>query len=187
MATNPLWDVELDELNQQEAQERFRVTDKMSANWCLRKLQALQAKANEVNELAKAEIERITSWRDKELEQVNKHVEFFQGLLTEWHMQQYEADPKVNKSIKLPYGTLKSRTTKHQPSKLDEAALLEHVKATDEAFVKVIETVEWGEYKKTLSVIEVNGQLAVVDANGELVPGVAVKVGGTTFSVEVAE
>lgn len=43
---NPLLQEELDEIEQQEAEERqsFRVTDLESLNWVLRKMSAIQAK-----------------------------------------------------------------------------------------------------------------------------------------------
>ncbi|GMA64727.1 host-nuclease inhibitor Gam family protein [Alicyclobacillus fastidiosus] len=189
MAMNPLQLQEMAEFEERrEEMAGFRVHDISSADWCMRKLAANQAKRKEYESYVQSEIERLQTWLKNECESLDRDAEFFTAHLTAWHKQLLENDPKHNKSVKLPHGVLKSRTVKSEPSKLDEKAILEHLKSNgEEAFVKVVETVDWGEYKKTLSLVDIDGQPAVVDGNGEIVPGVAIKVGGTKFSVEVAE
>ena len=51
-----------------EQDERFKVTDLESANWVFKKLDAINSKEEEINDLADKEIERIKSWKDKETE-----------------------------------------------------------------------------------------------------------------------
>lgn len=188
MATKPLWDVDLSELEQRESDEQWHVTDKKSATWAMWMLQGLKQELRENDEVFQQEIERVTSWRDREAEKLNRHVAFFEEKLTMWHFEQLEKDPKGNKSIKLPYGTLKSRTTQNQPARLDDEALLEHLKSSGDAeYVLVKESVDWAEYKKTLDIVRIDGMPIVVDENGAMVPGLAVKVGETSFSVEVSD
>jgi hypothetical protein len=50
-------------------------------------------------------------------------------------------------------------------------------------FIK--ESIKWGDLKKTLQVVEVNGKQVVIDENGQVVPGVVVKPESITYSVEV--
>lgn len=186
MSINPMQRDELTEA--QREHEGFRVTDISSANWCMRKLQALAAKENEVNTLADDEAQRIEAWREGELKGVAIHREFFEGLLAEWHREQLEINPKGNKSIKLPYGTLKSVTRGLQPKKVNDETLLAHIKASGATeYIKTVESPAWAEYKKTLNIHHrENGTMTIVDANGQEVAGVEVDMGGTRFSVEVS-
>jgi hypothetical protein len=200
MAMNMLHALELDELNQSELAEeifmfgvsdetveRFRVRDLESANWCFRKLQALMAKTNEVNGLADKEIQRINAWREKELHHIQQQVEFFERLLTEYHAECLKKDPKA-KTITTPYGKLKSITRKPAPKKVDDEVLLRHLKESGETeYIVVKESPAWGEYKKTLQVVDRDGIPVVVDQNGLEVPGVEVDLGGVSFKVEVSE
>ena len=52
-------------------------------------------------------------------------------------------------------------------------------------FVKVKKELAWGDLKKTLKVADKDGQQIVIDENGQVVPGAAVKPQTTTFKVEI--
>ena len=66
--------------------------------------------------------------------------------------------------------------------------MLQHLKENgDDEFIVVKETPAWGEYKKTLRVENVNGDLMAIDQNGMPVAGVEIDLGGTSFKVEVSE
>jgi phage host-nuclease inhibitor protein Gam len=189
MGLNALQTQELQELQQVE-RERFKITDLGGVNWALRKLAALKAREAEVNQLADAEIERINAWREKELEGVKRDVEYFESLLMEYHAEQLKQDPKA-KTITTPYGKLRSVTRKPSVKKVDEDALLAHLKAAGETqYIVVKESVAWGELKQVLQagIVPASDKptgYRVVDWNGEEVPGVEVDLGGTSFSVEV--
>lgn len=167
--------------------QAFRVYDLDSANWVFRKLQALNVKLAEINTLADKEVARIRDWQAKETAGIAGHISFFEHLLTRYHESQLAQDPKA-KTISTPYGKLKSTTRKAAPKKTDDAALLQHLKDSGETdYIVVKETPAWGDYKKTLQVAEVQGELMAIDENGVPVPGVEIEPAGTTFKVEVAE
>ena len=63
-------------------------------------------------------------------------------------------------------------------------ALLAFVKQDDDSFVKVQESVRWGDYKKTLTVME-DGRVATSD--GQIIEGMTVTKGAPSFYVEVAK
>jgi len=46
-------------------------------------------------------------------------------------------------------------------------------------------SVKWGDLKKKLKVVKVNGQQVVIDENGQVVPGVVVKPESIIYGVEV--
>lgn len=187
---NKLQEQELFELEEQQQEERkvFVITDLNGLNWAFRKMSAIQAKQNEVKQLAQAERLRIDAWEKKECAAFESDLAFFTQKITEYHASVLAQDPKA-KSIKTPYGVAKSTTSKAAPEKVDEAALIEYVKTNELTFVEV-ETKEkllWGELKKTLKVVESDGVLKVVDADGQVVPGVFVKPETVSFKVEVSE
>lgn len=185
---NPLHAIELEELEtvdfqSEEVKERFKIENLDQLNWAFRKLSALESKKKEIQQLAQAEIDRIKSWEEQELKGIQSSYDFFTSLVTEYHFNELQKDPK-KKTIATPYGKAKSRTSKEQPEKVNEDLLLAHVKeAGMDEFIK--ESVKWGDLKKTLKVVEIDGKKVVVDGNGQIVEGVSVKPETTTFSVEV--
>jgi hypothetical protein len=181
---NVLQEFELQELeNQEELKQRFQITGIDSLNWAFRKLSAYKAKAAEVEQLAKAERERIDRWEEEQKKSIQQNIEFFEQLIQEYHAKVLQEDPKV-KTLSTPYGKSKARKTKAQPEKADENLLLQHVKENGMTeFIK--ESIKWGDLKKTLQVVEVNGKQVVIDENGQVVPRVVVKPESITYSVEV--
>lgn len=165
----------------EEQKERFKVTDKDSANWCLRKIRALKAEIEENKRIAEAEIQRIQDWLNEVTEPLERSIQYFESLLIEYHMNIYAEDPK-KKTIKLPHGTLKARA--QQPDfQRDEEKLLQWLKdsgMTD--FIKIIEKPEWGALKKN---VEVAGDRVVHRDTGLIVEGVTVQERPPKFSVEV--
>lgn len=167
----------------QTEESKFVITDLNSLNWAFRKLSALKEKENEIKALADAERERIANWERIELSTVNNSLEFFESLISQYHAQQLQADPKA-KTISTPYGKSKSRATKAQPDKADEKAILKHVIDNQmEEYIKP--SLKWADLKKSLKIVEANGVQYVLDENGQTVPGVIVKPDTITYSVEV--
>ncbi len=189
---NQLHAIELEELEKVdfndeeqvvEVKERFKIDNLDSLNWAFRKLSALEAKKREVNQLAQAELDRIKAWEEAELKSIQGSYDFFQSLITEYHFNELKQDPK-KKTIATPYGKAKSRLSKETPDKASEEKLLAHIKeAGMDEFIK--ESVKWGDLKKTLQIVEVDGKKVVVDANGQMVEGAVVKLETVKFSVEV--
>ena len=99
------------------------------------------------------------------------------------------ADGK-KKSVKLPSGRVGFRaggeTWKMGDEKIEATtpALLSFVKGNDKSFVAVKESVRWGDYKKTLNVME-DGRVATSD--GQIIEGMTVTQGAPSFYVEVAK
>lgn len=165
----------------QDEKERFRVTGKDSANWCLRKIRALKAEIKDNARIAQEEVERIQEWLKNVNEPLENSISYFEGLLEAYHREVYEGDPKL-KTIKLPHGTLKLRT--QQPEFIrDDEKLLQWLKQNGmNKFVKVIEKPEWGELKKKTQVV---GDKVVLVDTGEVIEGVTAEQRPPKFSVEV--
>ncbi|MCM3208527.1 host-nuclease inhibitor Gam family protein [Paenibacillus illinoisensis] len=173
---NPLFQAELDELEQQEHEERqsFKVDSLDSANWVMRKLVALESKRKEVNGLADAEAYRIESYRKTELDKLQRDEDYFRGLLGVYANEQREKDPKF-KSIKTPYGSVSFK--KQQPKwNYNDKTLLSWL---DENGYDHLIRIKWEPVKTDLKKeFKLHQDGFVVDANGERVEGIEVEFRG---------
>ncbi|MFJ7407507.1 MULTISPECIES: host-nuclease inhibitor Gam family protein [unclassified Lysinibacillus] len=170
----------------EETKQRYEITNLESLNWAFRQIANAQAELKKNQALADAEYDRIKRWQEDESKSHINTVEFFQHLIAEYHTKELAENPK-KKTISTPYGKSKSTTSSAQPDKptnADEEKLLEFVKANKKELVKTVEEVQWGEFKKTLKVVEIDGVEKVIDENGQDVPGVTIKPKNTTFKVE---
>ena len=164
----------------------FTVTDESSAEWVLEKMEE-NAKARAlIEEQYKRMIARHEKWREEALKELEDNDAYFQALLRPWAEAKLAGGKK--KSVKLPSGRVGfragSKTWKIGEEKVTatNATLLAFVKNDDDSFVKVEESVRWGDYKKTLNVTE-DGK--VVSANGEVIPDMTCTQGDPSFYVEV--
>lgn len=164
----------------------FAVTDEASAEWAMEKLEE-NAKARAlVDEQYQRMIARHEAWRADALKELDENDAYLQSLLRPWAEAKLAGGKK--KSVKLPSGTVGFRagsgTYKFGDEKVTatSAELLAFVKTDDASYIKVEESVRWGDYKATLNVME-NGK--VVSANGEVIPGMTYTEGEPTFYVKV--
>ncbi|MNW43556.1 Bacteriophage Mu Gam like protein [compost metagenome] len=173
MSINPLFQEELDEIEQQEQEERqrFAVTDLESLNWVFRKLAAIEAKKNEVNKLADAEKYRIETYRTRELDKLQRDMEYFNSLVSEYAAERRATDPKF-KSEKTPYGTLSFK--KQQPKwNYDDEKLVSWLENTGaNELIRIKKEPVKAEIKKLFVPIESG---VVVDPEGQMVDGIMVE------------
>ena len=164
----------------------FTVTDESSAEWVLEKMEE-NAKARAlIEEQYKRMIARHEKWREEALKELEDNDAYFQALLRPWAEEKIAGGKK--KSVKLPSGTVGFRagsgTYKFGEEKVTatSAKLLAFVKNDDVSFIKVEESVRWGDYKATLHVMD-DGK--VVSANGEVIPDMTYTEGEPSFYVKV--
>lgn len=168
--------------------ERFTVTDEASAEWCLEKMEENEKARALIDEQYKQMTARYEKWRADALAELKSSDAYLKGLLLPW-VQEKVADGK-KKSVKLPSGRVGFRaggeTWKMGDEKIEATtpALLAFVKQDDDSFVKVQESVRWGDYKKTLNIME-DGRVATSD--GQIIEGMTVTKGAPSFYVEVAK
>ena len=168
--------------------ERFTVTDEASAEWCLEKMEE-NAKARAlIEEQYKSMTARYEKWRADALAEIEGSDAHLKSLLEPWAAEKI-ADGK-KKSVKLPSGVIGFRKGAEdwkmgkEKAEAANAALLAFVKENDVSFVKVQESVRWGDYKKTLNVME-DGRVATSD--GQIIEGMTVTKGEPSFYVEVTK
>ena len=166
--------------------ERFTVTDEASAEWCLEKMEE-NAKARAlIDEQYKQMTARYEKWRADALAELDGSDAHLKSLLEPWVAEKI-ADGK-KKSVKLPSGRVGFRAGgeiwKMGAEKIEATtpALLAFVKENDDSFVAVKESVRWGDYKKTLNVME-DGRVATSD--GQIIEGMTVTKDEPSFYVNI--
>lgn len=148
-------------------------------------LAGLKAADRDIKQRADAQYEQIKRWEDAERGRINEDINYFEGLVHEYHMRLLAENPQA-KTLSTPFGKSKSRISREQPEKKDEKALLEHVLTNNmQDYIK--KEVKWGDLKKNLKISEVDGKKVAVDENGVIVPGVSIKPETTSFTLEVPE
>ncbi|MFT8313208.1 MAG: host-nuclease inhibitor Gam family protein [Clostridium sp.] len=163
---NALLENEINEINEvmEEQITNFKVTDVDSANWCFRKITALNAQIEETKRLADKERLRIDTWEKKENEVAENSIDYFKSLLSAYFMKLREEDPKAKLST--PYGKVSSRkATKWNYQ--DEESLLKYLKENDSSLVRTKEEVIKTDLKKKY-------KDGVNKETGELLPGIEI-------------
>ena len=168
--------------------ERFEVTDVSSAEWCMEKLADKAAERQQVNEQYQKMVARYDKWLSGSNKKLDADEAYFHELLRPWVAEQL-ADTK-KKSINLPSGRVGfragSKSFMLNGEKVDSTNqdLVDIVDADDSVYVETKKSVRWGEYKKTLHVLE-DGQ--VTTSQGEIIPDMKVEQGEPKFYVEVGK
>ncbi|MFJ5564801.1 host-nuclease inhibitor Gam family protein [Lysinibacillus xylanilyticus] len=168
----------------EEIKQRYEITNLESLNWAFRQIANAQAELKKNQALADVEIDRIKRWQEIESKSHLNTVEFFQHLIAEYHTKELAENPE-KKTISTPYGKSKSTTSSAQPDKQDEEQIIKFVEENELPFVEKVPKLKWADLKKTLKVVEKEGEQIIIDENGQVVPGVAVKPQTTTFKVEI--
>lgn len=177
------WDFDAEGQDQEELQQRFEITGLDSLSWAFRKLAAFKAKEAEITALVEKEKARLVFWEQEQKKSLSDDIQFFEGLIKQYHAQQLAADPKA-KTISTPYGVSKSRASKATVDKVDEAALLQYAQENNMRDC-IKESLKWADLKKQLSVVDTaDGQIVVDEATGEIVPGAVVKPASISYSIE---
>lgn len=173
-----------------------RLHDPGQADWALRKLAAVEAKRAEVNALATRQVEYLTSllepwltpileWQAAEIARLDGRGQFFESLLTSFHLEQLADDPRA-KTIRLPHGTLTSRMGQPQWA-FEDAAFLAWAEKSAPEFVRTTAAVDKALAKKTLRTDE-EGRVVYALPSGPIdVPGVTVTPGLPSFTVSTEE
>lgn len=176
----------MSEILQEETQgrERFTVDNDMKAEWCLSKIRKVRAdQKREKDEL----LRQMQFYQDQMAiidKQADEEVSFFESMLVPYFSERMESgftkSTKTQTTYKLPTGKL---ILKKQGPTYDRKndVLLPWLKANRPELVKVEESPNWAELKKTVTVV---GD-SVVTADGEVVPGVKVTEQEDEFKVEV--
>ncbi|MGK8440726.1 host-nuclease inhibitor Gam family protein [Staphylococcus epidermidis] len=177
---NKLQEQEIETIKQHE---KFKVTDLDSANWVFKKLDAINSKEQEINDLADKEINRIKSWKEKEVEELQSAKEYLEHLVTEYFISEREKDGKFK--LKTPYGKVTSRKGAKVIQVSNEQEVIDQLEQRGfNDYVKVTKKLSQSDIKKDFNVAE-DGTL--IDANGEIIEGASIVEKPTSYTVKVGD
>lgn len=167
---------------QDEDGKEFKIDNDKKADWALNIIAEERKEAERLKELAKQQIEEIEMKIKYIEEKSERKTAFLKSCLAQYFETVPHKATKTQESYKLLSGSLVFKLPKLNMVK-DDAKLLEYFhKNGMEEYIKTEEKPVWGEFKKTLSVI--NGE--VIDTStGEVVKAVKVEETAGVFDVKV--
>ena len=161
--------------------EGFRIDNDQKAEWALAKIREEQAEAQRIINVCKSMIMHYEEQIKKAEEDFEKKTAYLRWQLEQYFDSVKKRRTKTQEVYKLPSGTLRRKYPRPE-LKRDEGKLVTWLKERNmNEYVKVKETVDWANLKKT---IKVAGN-KVVDDNGEVVEGITVVERPPVFEVEV--
>ena len=164
--------------------ERFTVDNDMKAEWVLSKIRGIRSEQKKEKDELTRQMQFYKDQMDMIDKQADEDVAFFESMLIPYFAERMESgftkSTKTQTTYKLPTGKL---ILKKQDPTYDRnnAELLPWLKKNRPELVKVEESPNWSELKKTVTVV---GE-SVATKDGEIVPGVKVTVREDKFDVEV--
>lgn len=169
---------EMEQLEEQEVQQAFTVTNLETAAEAQRRIAYFEERKLEIDSIIEhqiapflAKIEKIKEWGqqskvefEEKQEHYSNHLEMY---LREEVAKQMESGKKLKKTLALPYGKISLKKQQPKFEKNDDE-LFSYAK--EAGFIRVKEETDWAELKKNCVVAD--GKM--YDTNGEAIPGVIV-------------
>lgn len=166
---------------EEEVKEGFIINNDNLAEWALRKIAAEQVDSQRYINVCDTMIAEYNLKKQKALEQLESKTGYLKLKLQEYFAVVPHSATKTQETYKLPSGTLKKKFGGNDFVR-DETAFIKWLKDNGHKDkVRVEETANWGEFKKTIKVVNDK----VVTNDGEVVEGVTVKKKPDTFEVEI--
>jgi hypothetical protein len=163
-----------------EVRESFKVTGLETLDWALRKLAEIEAERAGIRDFVLERIGRLEKFAADQDGPLAREADYFRGLAVAYALQQRAADPRC-KSVAAPHGTVSTRESGGSWSASDEAvawALFAHPE-----LVETTSRLKVADAKRLPGVRVDAGQ--VVDATGEIIPGIVVSPKVVTATVKL--
>ena len=148
------------------------------ADWAIREIKAIDTEYERMIAVAKEQVQTLLAAH-------RKSRGFWEEKLAAF-MQNVQAECRKTETqeiYKLASGTLRIKHPKPEWIR-HEQTLLTWARTHAERFVKVVESLNWADLKKTLSVLK-DG--TIVDERGQAVEGILLEDRPATFEVEIAK
>ena len=161
----------LDQEIDQTINERFTITDDSAADWAVRKALRYQQAIASAEALAAERIAQVETWLQQVKDENERQIQYFMSLLGPYVEQQLAGGK--SKTYKLPSGnvSLKAKPVEYfiagEKAAAKNESLTAYVKQAAPKYLKVEESTDWGEFKKTLTTTKAG---TVINADGEVLP-----------------
>lgn len=162
--------------------EDFVIDNDNLADWAVRTIRTENKERDRLINIAKDQIAELEAQIDNITAQYAYKTVRLESYLSKYFDTVPHKETKTQESYKLLSGTLvltKPMVSLTAPDS-DNEVFKEFVRRTAPEYIKTVETVRWGDYKKTLKASDG----VVVDANGEVVEGILCKAVPPKFSVK---
>lgn len=163
-----------------EESETWTINDTVAADWAVEKIRNARWDFAQKEMVVREKIRQMEEWLSKEKTKTDKTVVFFSFKLEQFFDKTAKRKTKTQEIIDLPSGTLKRKFPSPKFLRDDDKLLVWLKERSLKEFVKVEESLDWGNFKKKLIVSGGN----VVDENGEIVDGIIVLDQPPVFEVE---
>ena len=169
---------------QEEQKETWRVTDDLTADWCLDKIRDNKVEYDRFEMAVNAKMEQIEAKLQAEKAKMDNENSFFEAKLRQYFDTVETKDTKTLKKYSLPSGNLKLTKAKTTFACDKNKTLVDAKKKDLNDYIKQTESFQWGEFKKLL---DVNGDKIVNKETGEIVEldGLSTVEKQAEFKVEV--
>jgi Bacteriophage Mu Gam like protein len=158
--------------------EPFRIVADAMAEWALRKLAAVRAKKAENDSIAEAEVQRVTLWVQGANSALDHDEQYFVGLLSDYARR--ERDEHGRKSVVLPHGAVKSRSSAAKVRVIDPEVFTPWAQENATELLRVTVAPAQAAINEQVEITEAG---AVFIATGEVVPGVTVDPATIKYTV----
>jgi hypothetical protein len=173
---NPL----LEMLDEAIEQSEFKIDTDQKAEWALNIIREEQAEAQRLINVCNSQILYYQSEIRKVQDKLENKTGNLKAMLFEYFQTVPRKATKTQETYTLPSGKLKLKYPKPE-YKRDDATLLQWLKERDMTdYIKVSESPQWGELKKT---VQVAGDKVCID--GEIIDGIQVVERAPVFDVEI--
>lgn len=162
-----------------ELEESFCITDDKKADWAIEKVFEAEAERDRLIELANEKIKELTERKTKIAEACAAETSYLKYLLRMYFEGVETTTTKTQETYKLLSGKLVLK--RQQPEFVrDDKVMVEWAKSSAPNYIKVIESVNWADLKKSTLV---DGNTVIYTETGEVVPGVVAKPRDDVFEV----
>ena len=167
-------------LGETEEKPAFQIDNDRKADWAVEKVMEAVAERDRLVKIADQRIKELQEQKLAIAAKADRSTQFLTEKLYEYFQTvQPSSVTKTQTSYKLLTGKLVLK--KQQPEYVrDEAALVAWAKEIAPSYIKVTESVAWGELKKATAV---NGETVVLAETGEVVNGVIARARDDVFEV----
>jgi len=150
------------------ASERFVIDNDKKAVWAINMINQSQKAIEDTKALAEYRIKKTNEWLSQETQRNQKEIDFFLAML-----RPYAESKLIGKSkmVKLPNGNIQFKSQSPvlyvgmDKADANNLKLLEYVKKSAPDYLKIKESVEWGEFKKALKITD---EGRVITSDGEV-------------------
>lgn len=164
----------------EEYDESFVIKNDNSANWAVKAIAEDLAERDRLISIAENEIANLNIQIENIKEKYEKKTSFLKSCLAAYFSTVKHNETKTQETYKLLDGTL---VLKKPSLKItyDDSALLEYLKANNNAYVKTKSSIDWAEFKKQLTVVDDN---VIVKDTGEVVNACSIEETPAVFDIK---